>query len=272
MIDLHCHSTFSDGLLTPAELIKLAQKNNLKTLALTDHDTIDGIMPLKESAKGQNIQIINGIEFSAKWKKYDIHILGLNIDIFSSVLKESILLNENLRKERAKNISQLLSKLGIKNSYDRVLEIAGHKNIGRPHFAQFLLEENLVSDFQEAFKKYLARGRKAYHPSKWLSVEHIINTINLANGKAILAHPCKYRLTRLKLHELIKTFKEAGGAGIEVVSGQMMQWQIDELAGFCNRYALMASTGSDFHGHPLALSLGKQAKLPENCQPIWDNW
>lgn len=272
MIDLHCHSTFSDGKLTPIELLQLAVKNNVKKLALTDHDTIDGLLHIQKSSIDYDINIINGIEFSAKWKKFDIHILGLNIDIDSNALKDGILLNKDLRRVRAQNISKLLSKLGIKDAYDKVYQIAGHKDIGRPHFAELLVKEGMVRDFQSAFKQYLGRGRKAYYPSQWLSLEEVVNVINLGKGQAVLAHPCKYQLTRLKLHELIKSFKEAGGMGIEVVSGQMMKHQIDELAGLSNRYGLMASTGSDFHSHVSPVSIGKQAKLPENCQPIWQDW
>lgn len=271
MIDLHCHSIYSDGYLTPTELVKKAQNLNVSMMALTDHDNIDGLEEFRNSAIEHNIRPINGIEFSTKWKKYDLHILGLNIDPKSPHILEAIARNCESRDLRAKYIAEKLEKIAnVENAYEKAREIAGHGFIGRPHFARVLLHEGKVKEFQGAFTQYLGKGKKAYMPTNWESLEYIVNAIVQGGGQAVIAHPYKYRLTRTKLHELIKAFKEANGKGIEVVSGRMLKSEIIELAGIAQRFGLLASTGSDFHGVEVSEILpGKQALLPENVVPIW---
>ena len=260
-------------MLSPAALIDKAINANLSLLALTDHDTVAGLDALHTAAFNSQVKIINGIEFSVRWKKYDIHILGLNITRDHPGLTTLIAQQNESRITRAKQIGECLESLGITNAYQKACEIAGHDRVGRPHFAQLLINEGLVFDMKTAFKRFLGRGRAAYVPTPWISIDDAVAGIVEAGGQAVIAHPLKYSLTRSKLHELITTFKGVGGTGIEVVSGEMTVTQVNELAGLCLRFELLASTGSDYHGDAISrIALGQQRKLPLNCTPIWHQW
>lgn len=273
MIDLHCHSNFSDGMLSPSSLLNKALESNIQILALTDHDTVDGLKELLKLASGTPIKIINGIELSTRWKKYDIHIIGLNIDFDNDQLQILIKRQNESRINRALQISEKMKLCGIENAYDKASEIAGHGRVGRPHFARVCIAEGLAVDMQTAFKRFLARGKPAYVPTPWISIPEAVEGIIQAKGQAVIAHPLKYSLTRTKLQELINEFKEAGGVGMEVVSGEMTVTQIQEVAGLCLRYKLLASSGSDYHGDTISrISLGRQRQLPLNCIPIWHQW
>lgn len=272
MIDLHCHSIFSDGVFTPEELIQRAQSQQIKCLSLTDHDTVAGYTRLMHAAQDSGITIINGIELSVRWKKYDIHILGYQIN-HTADLEEVIQQQSNSRITRAEQIGASLDSMGLEDSYLKACAIAGHKRVGRPHFAKVLVNEGRARDMQAAFKQFLIRGRGAYVPTPWISIEQAVKAIINAGGTAVIAHPLKYGLTRTKLHELIKEFKDAGGMGIEVVSGEMTVAQIQDVAGLSMRFKLLASSGSDFHSDTASrTNLGRQAQLPINCTPIWHNW
>jgi predicted metal-dependent phosphoesterase TrpH len=273
MIDLHCHSHFSDGMLAPIALLSKAVEANIKILALTDHDTMAGLSDLHEAASNLPITIINGIELSTRWKKYDIHILGLNISSDDEAMQALIRRQNESRVRRALQIAEQMKTCGIDNAYEKACKIAGHERIGRPHFARLFINEGLTPDMQTAFKRYLGRGKPAYVTTSWLSVAEAVEGIVQAKGHAVLAHPLKYSLTRARLQELILAFKAAGGVGLEVVSGEMTRTQIQEMAGLCLRFQLVASTGSDYHGDALSrISLGRQQQLPVNCTPIWQQW
>lgn len=271
MIDLHCHSIFSDGSLSPEELIERAQHQHLKCVSLTDHDTVAGYSRLRLAAQKHGITVINGIELSVRWKKYDIHILGYQIN-HTADLQELIQQQNNSRILRAEQIGASLDAMGLSDSYLKACTIAGHTRVGRPHFASVLVNEGKARDMQAAFKQFLVRGRSAYVPTPWISIDEAVNVINKAGGRAVIAHPLKYGLTRTKLHELINEFKEAGGIGIEVVSGEMTVTQIQEVAAASMRFNLLASSGSDFHSDASRTKLGRQAQLPINCTPIWHDW
>lgn len=273
MIDLHCHSHFSDGLLSPSALISKAKIVGIQMLALTDHDTVLGLNELHEAAINSAIQLINGIELSARWKKHDIHIIGLKIDPNHPLLKACIQAQDTCRITRAQLIGDCLLNHGIHDAYLKACQLAGHNRVGRPHYAQVLVQEALVKDIQQAFKRYLGRGKSAYVPTEWPEVETIVDTILRVGGVPVLAHPHKYKLTQTKLNALISTFKEAGGIGLEVVSGFMTPSEMIQMASLCNRFDLLASSGSDFHGDQLSrVGLGQQIPLPEMCTPVWKDW
>ena len=244
----------------------------ISMLALTDHDTTAGLAPLHDAALNTNIKIINGIELSTRWKKHDIHIIGLNINPDDDGLRALIVQQNESRIARAVQIAACLVHFGVHDAYEKACDIAGHERVGRPHFAQILVNEGKVPDIQSAFKRYLGRGHGAYVPTAWLSIDAAVEGIVHAGGQAVIAHPLKYKLTRSKLHALISDFKQAGGVAIEVVSGDMLVSQINELAGLCLRFGLLASTGSDFHHDMSRTGLGRQQKLPANCTPIWHSW
>ncbi len=273
MIDLHCHSHFSDGLLSPDLLLAKALEAGVRVLALTDHDTTAGLTSLHLAAIDCPIQVINGIELSVRWKMNDIHIIGLMIDPQHEDLVSCVLQQEESRIARAKEIGACLAIIGVTDAYQKACDYAGHERVGRPHFAHVLVEEGVVPDMKHAFQRYLVRGRPAFVPTTWLSLEDVVETIIKAGGQAVIAHPLKYKLTRSKLHALIRAFKDAGGVGMEAVSGQMTAPQVMEVVGLCSRFELLASTGSDYHGDKVSrIGLGRQLPLPAGCTPIWHEW
>lgn len=272
MIDLHCHSNFSDGALSPTELIQKAQNQKIRCLSLTDHDTVAGYPELLQAASLTSIKIINGIELSVRWKKHELHILGYQINHTADLL-ELIERQNQSRVVRAQQIGAALASLGISDAYLKACELAGHERVGRPHFAKLLVNEGKAHDFGTAFKRFLGRGKFAYVPTPWISVQEAVEGIIAADGQAVIAHPLKYGLTRSKLHELINEFKVTGGVGIEVVSGEMTVTEVNEMAATCLRFHLLASSGSDYHGDIASrVNLGRQKQLPVNCTPIWHEW
>lgn len=272
MIDLHCHSNCSDGELSPVELLMKAISLNVRVLALTDHDTISGLPMIRKAALDKTIRLIDGVELSVCWKKYDIHVLGLNINPDTS-FKQLLIEQNQSRVTRAHQIADCLVHHGIEDAYQKARKIAGHNRVGRPHFVQVLVDEGLVKDTQDAFKRFLGQGKSAYVSTCWVDIKNAVSHINRVGGQAVIAHPLKYRLTRTKLHELIKEFKEAGGSGLEVVSGEISADLALEMAGLCVRFDLLASTGSDYHSDTMSrVALGQQRALPVNCTPIWHQW
>lgn len=270
MIDLHCHSQYSDGILSVEDLYQKALDNHISLLALTDHDTVAGVGKLMALAQNGPVKIIPAIELSVRWKTKDIHIVGLNIDMGSDALTHLIAEQKQQRLIRAQTIAEKLERLGIERVWDKVCKIAGHEHIARPHFAKLLVDEGKVKDLQKAFTQFLGRGRQAFVPTIWSSVSEAVSTIRVAGGLPVIAHPLKYTLTNTKLHELIRTFKEAGGVGIEVVSGETSPQDILNIAKISLQHQLLASTGSDFHGGQYSrVDLGKQRSLPDICEPIW---
>lgn len=273
MIDLHCHSTYSDGMLTPQALLEKAEAAGLKMIALTDHDTVAGLDFIASAGLKFNGQIIPGIEISTRFAKHDIHILGLNIQKDCSAMVELIAEQKDKRMSRSLKIADCLSALGIQNAWDKAVAIAGHERVSRPHFARVLMDEEKVKDMKAAFKRFLGRGKPAYVPTEWVSISDAVATIIAAGGDAVIAHPLKYALTQTKLVALITTFKEAGGVGMEVVSGETSPSEADAMAMLCERFNLFASSGSDYHGEGMSrISLGRQRRLPLVCKPIWAQW
>lgn len=273
MFDLHCHSYFSDGALSPEDLLARALSAGVRVLALTDHDTIDGLERLHAAGRDCDIRIIDGIELSVRWKKYDIHIIGLGIRPNDLNLAELISSQKDRRIARALQIGECLALCGVKNAYQKACDIAGHDRVGRPHFAQVLINEGIVPDMKTAFTRYLGDRQRAYVPTSWISLEDAVQGIVQSGGQAVIAHPLKYKLTRTKLHEFINDFKMVGGVGLEVVSGEMVVTDMQELARICLRFDLLASSGSDYHGDKMSrIALGRQRQLPANCVPIWQKW
>ncbi|MCX7119429.1 MAG: PHP domain-containing protein [Legionellales bacterium] len=273
MIDLHCHSNYSDGLLSPALLLARAKQAGISLLALTDHDTVAGVLALQQMEPDPTIRIIPGIELSAHWKKYDVHILGLNINVHAPELQAIIIEQQERRVLRAQAIGEALQRCGIADAYAKTCELAGDAKVGRAHYAQLLIKEGYVRDIKAAFKTYLGKGKVAYVPVTWINLKTAVQVIQAAGGQAVIAHPLKYKLTRTKLHEFLQEFKDLGGAGIEVVSGESMPDDIDKMSKLCEKFSLLASSGSDYHGEGLSrIALGRQKLLPNDCVPIWSAW
>lgn len=272
LADLHCHSLCSDGQLSPSDLVDRASEMGVTMLALTDHDTLQGIPEARQQAAKHQIQLISGIEFSTVWNGIGIHVVGLGFDETHPAMIEAVERQENCRLERAKKIAERLEKQGAEGIWDKAVEIANGAQIGRPHFAQALIEMDKVSNMAQAFKKYLGAGKPGDVKTMWPDISEVVGWIRDAGGVAVIAHPDKYKMTRTKLKRLLKAFSEAGGNGLEVVSGGMEATFSRRMAEFCEEYGLLASQGSDFHGPKPWSELGKFGKMPEGVTPVWSHW
>lgn len=269
--DLHCHSTASDGALTPTQLVQRAYQQGVTVLALTDHDTTNGLAEAQQAAENIGIRLIPGIELSATWENKCFHIVGLDINPEHSVLINGIEKQQNLRAERAKIIAYKLSKKHIQEAYEAVLEMAGTGMITRLHFANYLLAQKHVTTHQEAFDKYLGSGKSAYVSTAWAELSEIVKWINDSGGIAVLAHPLRYKLTTSWMKRALTAFKQAGGQGIEVVTGRSSADDIHRSQHYAQQFELCASQGSDFHTPENQwVELGRLAPLPSGSQPVWD--
>jgi predicted metal-dependent phosphoesterase TrpH len=269
--DLHSHSIASDGALSPPALVERAHAQGVTALALTDHDTTQGLAKARACADTLGIQLINGIELSIVWENKSIHIVGLGIDPDYEPLARAADYIQYLRVERAAKMAEKLAKKNITGAFDAVQHAADGGTITRSHFADFLVAQHHVDSHQEAFDRYLARGKSVYVPSVGLDLAEAINWLIEAGGVAVLAHPLRYNLTANWMKRLLTAFKDAGGQGMEVVTGRNNADEIKILADYARRFELAGSVGSDFHS-PVNqwLELGRLASLPANIQPVWE--
>ncbi|WP_070965264.1 RNase RNM [Vibrio sonorensis] len=273
-IDLHSHTTASDGRLSPQELIDRAVSFDVKVLAITDHDTVAALAEAKQYADGKypDLKIINGIEISTVWQNKDIHIVGLNIDPDSSALKNLINQQQEHRQARAELIAHRLSKATRDGVLEEVKVIAGDAPITRAHFAKWLVDNGYAKTMQQVFKKYLTRNNPGYVPPNWCSMKDAVQAIHAAGGQAVLAHPGRYDLTAKWIKRLISAFVEAGGDAMEVAQPQQAQQERRNLADYAIHYQLLASQGSDFHYPSPWMELGRNLWLPSGVEPVWKDW
>lgn len=271
MFDLHSHTTFSDGVLTPQELITRAADKGVTVLSITDHDTVEAYRetPLQHDS----VSVVPGIEFSTQWQSTNIHVLGLNIDPHSDAVQAGTAFQTRARLERAQRIGQNLAKQGIEGAFEGALVLSTGGYIGRPHFARYLIDTGVTNTMQAAFKKYLGAGKAGDVRQHWADLPQIIRWIRDANGVPVLAHPLKYKTTRTRLKRLLNDFIEAGGQGMEVVSGQQQAQHTLSLGLLCEEKGLLASCGSDFHmpGKHWG-ELGVFDPLPGNVKPVWEQF
>lgn len=269
LVDFHCHSNFSDGTLSPAQLIARAEAAGVTHLSITDHDTVNAY---RQNLQPATLKLVPGVEFSTQWRGIGVHIVGLNIEPDHHTMAEATNQQTEARLHRAELIAKKLEKLGIPQPLQGAREFSGCDFIGRPHFAQYLVACGAVKTVAEAFKKYLGKGKAGDIKQLWAEMDTVIGWILESGGVAVLAHPLKYQLTGSKLRSLLDDFITAGGRAMEVISGQQTLQQTREMARLCNAKKLLASSGSDFHQpqQPWA-ALGKQPKLPESCTPVWGN-
>lgn len=270
-VDFHCHTRISDGSLSPEAVIDLALEHQVDWLAITDHDTTLSYELVKDYAQSRGLKLTSGTEISCAWQGHTIHIVGLNVDVAHSALQAGLKFNRVLRWQRAFAIAEKLSQKNIHNVLQDVLAQVDVGMVGRNHFAQVLIARKLVKDQQQAFDRYLKKGRPAFVAVNWPSLETVVNWIVGAGGVAVIAHPNQYAFTRTKLNRMIDAFKQAGGRGIEVVNQPRVNSDQQGMAERAARFDLLASMGSDFHRPEQSWrGLGWLAPLPKNCQPIWE--
>lgn len=272
--DLHCHSTASDGLLAPAELVRRAIGNGVDILALTDHDEICGLAEARAQAEALGLRFIDGVEVSISWGGITIHVVGLNIDPHNQQLQQGLQTIRQGRSERAKKMAQDLERVGIPGSLEGAYAYVENPNlIGRTHFARFLAEKRYVSDVKSAFHHYLVSGKPGYVPHQWATLEDGLGYIKAGDGIAVVAHPGRYKLTRAEMRKFLGEFKDAGGSGVEVITSSHTPEQFLEYAILAREFGFLASRGSDFHGPGESrVDLGKLPNLATDLKPVWHDW
>ncbi len=272
-IDLHCHSTVSDGLLSPQDLVAYAAKSGVKVLALTDHDDVSGLATARQAANDHGVHLVNGVEISATWKKRTLHIVGLKFDADNLALKTALDSVRIGRDERAQAMAASLAKAGISGAYEGAKAIAKQGILTRSHFAQFLAQNGHAKDVKSVFKKFLVKGKPGFVESNWMDLESAVGLIIGAGGQAVIAHPGRYDLGMVNMHLLMHEFRTLGGAAIEVVTGSHQPPQYQQFATIAHRFSLKASLGSDYHGAGLSyMGMGQVPDLPAGCIPVWDDW
>lgn len=266
-VDLHLHTTASDGVKTPSEMVRYAKNKGLQAIAITDHDTIEG---LEEGlAEGERIgfEVIPGIEISAEHSPGSMHLLGYFIDIRDSLLNERLKYLQKAREERNPRMVEKLNQLGVHITYEEVLKASGGGQVGRPHFAQVLIEKRYVKNFQEAFDRYLKKGAPAYVDKLRFTPAEAIRFIQEARGVAVLGHPNTLGLNGYgELERLITDLIKVGLKGIEVFYPEHSASEIDQYRGLAEKYGLVTTGGTDYHGiekEGLDVGVGKgDMKLP----------
>lgn len=247
-IDLHTHSTFSDVTYTPNELIEAALKQRLAAIALTDHDTVEGIPYALEARKSLNIEVIAGIEFATSFKEKEIHIVGLFLDYKNSNLLKKIDEVQAAREERNIKMVKKLTDIGIPVSIDELKQASGGKIITRAHYAKVIVEKGFAADKNTAFKKFISPGLPGYVKRKFISPRECIETIINSGGTAVLAHPTLYNMDYTEITNLCKTFMQYGLTAIECQYSTYTYKQEKEIYRIAKKLGLKFSGGSDFHG------------------------
>lgn len=211
-LDLHCHSTASDGALPPAELVARAAARGSRMLALTDHDCTAGLAEAGEAAREHGLDLIRGVEISVSWRTRTIHIVGLDIDPDCPALAAGLRAVREGRVERARRMEAALAKIGIHGAFDGAMALCGNPEmIGRTHFARFLVESGEVKNVATVFRKYLVKGKPGYVPHQWAELADAVGWIRAAGGVAVIAHPGRYDIGRQLQEELVQDFKAVVG-------------------------------------------------------------
>jgi predicted metal-dependent phosphoesterase TrpH len=271
--DLHSHTLRSDGVLTPAELVRRAADKGVDVLALTDHDVTDGLAEAQVAAGQAGIELVPGVEISVTWQGRTIHVVGLGIDPENEPLASGLAELRSVRDVRGRDIGERLQKAGVDRAYERARAYAHGKILSRTHFARFLVDAGYAPNLNKAFKNYLHKGKPGHVRSEWATLEQCLDWIRAAGGVAVIAHPARYPFGTGVMRRLLGEFSEAGGRAIEVVTGNYSADETQRFARLAQEFDLLSSCGSDFHGPEQHwLELGKLAPLPDGCTPVWQAW
>lgn len=266
-VDLHCHSTASDGTLPPSEVVALAVRNGLSALALTDHDTVAGVPEAAEAARKAGIDFVAGIEISCDVPKpATMHLLGYGVDPHSPVLLDLTKRLIEGRNDRNPKIIRRLNELGVQITMEELEKEANGGVIGRPHIAAILLRKGYVSSIKNAFDKYLAPGGAAYFDKERVSPTQAIDMVRQSGGLPVLAHPSQLRTENdAQLERSIKDLVDLGLAGLEVIHSDNNDAMTAKYAALADKYGLLKTGGSDFHGtnkKDISLGTANRRRIP----------
>ena len=261
-------------MLSPTQLIELAARSGADAIALTDHDTTEGLDEAGEAARKLGLEWVPGVEISVSWGDTTLHIVGLNIDPRAKAMVEGLKSIRDGRLGRAERVADALKGLGIPGALEGALALAPNETmLSRTHFARFLVETNAVKNTQMAFDKYLAKGKPAYVAHQWANLADAVAWITASGGTAVLAHPGRYGLKPWARAELLEEFRKLGGEAIEVVTGSHRPEQYATWRRAAEEYGFLASRGADYHGPGESpFEPGKLPKLPGSLKPVWSKW
>ncbi|WP_122095510.1 PHP domain-containing protein [Rahnella sp. Larv3_ips] len=274
LYDLHSHTTASDGYLTPEALVARAVEMRVGVLAITDHDSTEGLARAAQAIAQQQLPLvlINGVEISTLWENHEIHIVGLGIDPQHPAMRSLLSAQAGLRQQRAQEMGNRLAKARIDGAWEGALRLANGGAVTRAHFARYLVEFGAADNIAQVFKKFLAKGKTGYVPPQWCTIEQAIDAIHQSGGQAVVAHPGRYDLSTKWLKRLLAYFAEQGGDAMEVAQCQQAPNERAQLAAYARDYQLLASQGSDFHQPCSWIELGRKLWLPAGVEPVWQHW
>ena len=266
-VDLHLHTTASDGVRSPSNLVNYANEKGLQAIAITDHDTIEGLEEAMAEGERIGFEVIPGIEISAEYSPGSMHLLGYFLDIHHPLLNERLAYLQKARAERNPKIVEELNRLGIKVTYEDVIKASGGGQVGRPHFAQVLLERGYVRSIQEAFERFLKKGAPAYHEKFRFKAEEAIRFIKEASGVAVIGHPNTLGANGMSvLDALLSQLVKEGLKGIEVYYPEHSPAEVATYKLLAEKYGLVMTGGTDYHGiegNGLEVGVGRgNMKLP----------
>jgi hypothetical protein len=269
-VDLHNHSYYSDGVFSPSEVVGLANEAGCDLFSLTDHDTTAGVAEAQIEADKLGVKLLNGVEISAFWRNMTIHIVGLGIDLNNDKLQEGLAHNQQLREDRAEKIALGLWRSGIKDALEKTQKLSKTSMLTRTHFAQMLIKEGYCKDMKSVFRRYLTGKKPGGVRVEWKNIDKVVDWIHAAGGKAVIAHPFRYRMTQTKIKNMLIDFKEVLGDGIEVVTATSTDEEITLSNQWAKEYKLLSSCGSDYHGWPnQRIQIGCLRDLPNLDNAIW---
>jgi predicted metal-dependent phosphoesterase TrpH len=270
--DLHCHSVVSDGTLTPEELAARAAANGVELWALTDHDEIGGQHRARAAAHANGMKYLTGTEISVTFAGQTVHIVGLGFDPDDAQMLLGLTNTRGGREARAREMSEGLAKVGIRNAYEGALRYVGNPElISRTHFARYLVECGACKDTNEVFRRFLTEGKPGYVPHRWASLRDAVQWISAAGGIAVIAHPARYKFSANEEFALFSEFKAHGGRGVEVVTGSHTAAEYVRYGETAREFGLAASRGSDFHSPGEShTDLGRLPYLSGELTPVWE--
>jgi len=273
-VDLHCHSRVSDGVLSPRDVAARAFANGVDMWALTDHDEVGGLAEAGASAAELGLRFITGVEISVTWAAQTVHIVGLGFDATNTGLVEGLRATRAGRADRARRIGERLADMGMPGAFEGALPFAGNPElISRTHFARYLVEAGYCPDVQTVFNKYLGDDCPGQVAIQWATLAEAIGWIRGAGGRAVIAHPGRYKYTPLQFDALFDEFLALGGEGIEVNTGSHTAEEARRYADVARQRGFLASCGSDFHSpQESRLDLGQLPPLPPDLRTVWHDW
>jgi 3',5'-nucleoside bisphosphate phosphatase len=269
MFDFHTHTLASDGKLTPRELLLRAANLQIRHLAITDHDSMASCEEGSAVAAELGINFYTGVEISARWENKELHIVGLNVDPDNQLLKDVLHKNQSFRRFRVQAIAEKLAAPYQEHVLDWLANQDEKQVVCRSHVARVLIDAGLEKNMNMVFKRWLGKGKRAYVKPEFAELAEVVGAIRQAGGKAILAHPLKYELSKRQFQQVLIDLKVARGNGVEVVYSGQTPGEIDKLSRICEEFNFEGSVGSDFHYQTPWNQMGKLKALPEGVKPVW---